>query len=42
MEDKTGDKIAISFFIFCCFIGLFVIGMFAWGFIEMVGWITSK
>lgn len=36
------DKWFVAWFIFCALLGLAVLGVGVWGFIELVGWVTSR
>lgn len=42
MKESSIAKISWGVVILLFFLVLFVFGLFAWGFVEMIYWITSK
>jgi len=36
------DKWLVGWFVFCTLLALAILGVGIWGFIELVGWVTSQ
>lgn len=41
-KQTTMDKIGWGFFVLVVIVVLFLVGLFSWGFIELVQWATSQ
>lgn len=42
MKDSTATTIGVVFVIIAAIVAVGLIGMFAWGFVEIIQWLTSK
>ena len=42
MDDDKFDKLFVGWFIFCALLSLAILGLGAWGFIEVILWIKTK